>query len=58
MDVEVYDRVRCCRETCEYADIDANVMVCRLPRGACVVQVTIECSHGGVCRYQSEEAGE
>lgn len=58
MDVEIYDRVRCCRETCEHADIDANVRVCRLPRGACVVQVTIECAHGGVCRYVDEKRGE
>lgn len=58
MDVEVYDRLESCRDTCPYAEIRADVEEYKSLSGTCMVLVTIECSHGDVCRYQSEGASD
>lgn len=58
MDVEINNRLESCRDTCPYADILTDVEEYKSLSGTCMVRVTVECVHGGVCRYQSEEAGD
>lgn len=43
------------RDTCPHADIRADVEEYKSLSGVCMVLVTIECEHGGVCRYENEE---
>lgn len=58
MDVEIDHRIRCSRDTCPHADIRADVEEFRSISGVCMVRVTVECEHSGICRYEHEGCGE
>lgn len=54
MDVEINNRIEYCRSTCPYAEISADVNEYKSLGGTCMVLVTVECTHSGVCRYEDE----
>lgn len=58
MDVEINNLLESCRDMCPYADILTEVEECKSLSGTCMVLVTIECVHSGVCRYEHEGGGE
>lgn len=58
MQVEVDDRLSACRDTCPYAEINADVEEYKSLGGTCMVMVTIACDHESVCKYRREEGGE
>lgn len=58
MDVEIDNRIRCSRDTCPHAEIRADVEEFKSISGVCMVRVTVECAHSGICRYENEGDGE
>lgn len=55
MDVEIINRLASCRDTCEYADILAEVEEYKSLSGTCMVSVTVKCVHSDVCRYSASD---
>ena len=51
MEVEIDNRLKCCPDTCPYAEISTYAEEYKTLGGTCMVEVTIKCEHGETCKY-------